>query len=62
MGSTSRIEIDKFNDNNFELWNLKIEDLLGDQEQWIVVDPCMKPTPTSQYNWDKLETRVRSTI
>jgi hypothetical protein len=39
MVSSSRIEIEKFNDKNFELWKLKMEDLLVDKEQWIIVDP-----------------------
>ena len=62
MESTSRIEIEKFNGQNFELWKLKMEDLLVDREQWIVVDPGTKPTATSQADWDKLERRARSTI
>jgi hypothetical protein len=49
MEISSRIEIEKFNDKNFELWKLKMEDLLVDKEQWIIVDTgtqntCMKPT------------------
>jgi hypothetical protein len=28
MTSSSRIEIEKFNDKNFELWKIKMEDLL----------------------------------
>ena len=47
MVSSSRIEIDKFNSQNFELWKLKMEDLLVDREQWIVVDLGTKPTGTS---------------
>jgi hypothetical protein len=39
MASNSRIEIKKFNDQNFELWNLKIEDLLVDREQWATACP-----------------------
>ena len=62
MVSTSRIEIDKFNDNNFELWKLKMEDLLVDREQWIVVDPGTKPTTMSQDDWYKLERRERIKI
>ena len=62
MASTSRIEIEKFNDQNFELWKLKMEDLLVDREQRIVVDSGTKPTGTSQEEWDKLEIRERSTI
>ena len=62
MVSTSRIEIEKFNGQNFELWKLKMEDLLVDREQWIVVDLSTKPTATSQEYWYKLERRVRSKI
>jgi len=62
MASTSRIEIEKFNGQNFELWKLKMEDLLVDREQWIAVDSGTKPTATSQEDWDKLERRARSTI
>ena len=32
MTSYSRIEIEKFNGKNFELWKLKMEDLLVDKE------------------------------
>jgi hypothetical protein len=46
MVSSSRIEIEKFNGKNFELWKLKMEDLLVDKEQWIVVDPGTQPTGT----------------
>jgi hypothetical protein len=35
MASSSRIEIEKFNGKNFELWKLNMEDLLVDKEQWI---------------------------
>jgi hypothetical protein len=34
MASSLRIEIKKFNGQNFELWKLKIEYLLVDREQW----------------------------
>jgi hypothetical protein len=34
MMSPSIIEIEKFNGQNFELCELKIEDLLVDREQW----------------------------
>jgi hypothetical protein len=47
MVSSSRIEIEKFNGKNFELWKLKMEDLLVDKEQWIVVDPGTQPTVCS---------------
>ena len=37
MASSSGIEIKKFNGQNFELWKLKIEYLLIDKEEWILV-------------------------
>jgi hypothetical protein len=39
MVSSSRIDIEKFNGQNFELWKLKMEDLLVDREQWTSVYP-----------------------
>jgi len=39
MASPYRIKIEKFNGKNFELWKLKMDDLLRDKEQWIIVDP-----------------------
>jgi hypothetical protein len=39
MERSYRIEIEKFNGKNFELWKLKMKDLLVYKEQWIVVDP-----------------------
>ena len=54
MTSSSRIEINKFDDQNFELWKIKMKDVLIDREQCIVVDPSAKPTRTSQEYWEKL--------
>jgi hypothetical protein len=50
MASSSRIEIEKFNGQNFELWKLKIEDLLVDREQWVVVSPRTILTGMSRKN------------
>jgi hypothetical protein len=36
--SLGRIEVDKFFGNNFEMWKLKMKDLLIDQDLWDVVD------------------------
>lgn len=42
MVSTSgRVEIEKFNGNNFELWKFKMEDLLVDRDLWIVASRTM---------------------
>ena len=62
MASSSRIEIEKFNGQSFELWKIKMEDLLVDREQWIAVDPGTMPTGMVKADWDKLERKARSTI
>ena len=46
MERSSRIDIEKFNGKNFELWNIKMEDLLFDEEQWIVMDLDTQPIGT----------------
>eukprot|EP00253_Pinus_taeda_P033728 PITA_33728 len=38
MVSSGKIEIKKFNGQSFELWKLKMEDLLVDKDEWIIVD------------------------
>ena len=38
MASSGKIKIEKFNGQSFELWKLKMEDLLVDKYQWIAVD------------------------
>ena len=48
MASTSsRVEMDKLNGSNFELWKLKMEDMLVDRDLWDVVSST-KPKNTSQ--------------
>eukprot|EP00253_Pinus_taeda_P008231 PITA_08231 len=51
MTSSGKIEIEKFNGQSFELWKLKMEDLLVDKDQWIAVDPG---ETTAKALWDKL--------
>jgi hypothetical protein len=46
MSSSSRIDIEKFNNKNFELWKLNMEDLLVDKEQLIAMDPSTRPIGT----------------
>ena len=62
MASSSRIEIEKFNGQNFELWKLKMEDLLVDKEQWATVDPGTKPAAMSSEYWEKIDRKAMSTI
>jgi hypothetical protein len=61
MESSSRIEIEKFNDKNFELWKLKMEDLLVDKEQWISMDPGTQPTSTPSTSTQATSTQTTST-
>jgi hypothetical protein len=60
MASNSKMEIEKFNGKRFELWKLKMEDLLVDRDQWIAVDPGTAPTGTSADDWKKTIRRQRA--
>ena len=62
MASCGKIEIEKFNGQSFELWKLKMEDMLVDKDQWIVVDPGTKPMGVSDEEWKKLDQKAKSTI
>eukprot|EP00253_Pinus_taeda_P023778 PITA_23778 len=62
MVSSGKIEIEKFNGQSFELWKLKMEDLLVDKNQWIVVDPGTKPIGVSGEEWKKLDWKEKSSI
>ena len=61
MGS-GKIEIKKFNGQSFELWKLKMEDLLVDKDQWIVVDPGTKSMGVTDEEWKKLDQKAKSII
>eukprot|EP00253_Pinus_taeda_P014378 PITA_14378 len=62
MASIRKIEIEKFNGQSFELWKLKMEDLLVDKDQWIAVDPGTKPMGVTDEEWKKLDRKAKSTI
>ena len=62
MASGGKIEIEKFNGQSFELWKLKMEDLLVDKDQWIPVDPSTKPTAMSDEDWKKLDQKEKRKI
>jgi len=62
MVSSGKIEIEKFNGQSFELWKLKMEDLLVDKDQWIAIDPGTKPMRVSYKEWNKLDRKFKSTI
>jgi hypothetical protein len=62
MASSLRIEIEKFNSHNFEIWKLKIENLLVDQEQWAEVYPDTISIGMPREDWEKIDRRERSMI
>jgi hypothetical protein len=61
MVSTSRLEMEKFNGTNFELWKLKMEDLLIDRDLWVAVSRT-KPIGMKDEEWVVLERKERSLI
>eukprot|EP00253_Pinus_taeda_P009407 PITA_09407 len=62
MASNGKIEIDKFNGQSFELWKLKMEDILVDKDQWIVVDPGTKSMGVFDEEWKNLDQKAKSII
>jgi hypothetical protein len=56
------MEIEKFNGKIFEMWKLKMEDLLVDRDQWIMEDPGTTHTGTSADGWKKMDRKAKSTI
>ena len=62
MASGGKIEIEKFNGQSFELWKLKMEDLLVDKDQWVEVYLSTKPMEMSDEYWKKLDQKAKSTI
>jgi len=62
MASSGKIEIEKFNGQSFELWRLKMQDLLVDKDQWIMLDLGTKPMGVSDEEWKKLDWKEKSTI
>jgi hypothetical protein len=62
MVRSSKIKINKFNGKSFELWKLKMEDLLVDRDQWVMVDLGTAPTWMSTDEWKKLYWKPKRTI
>jgi hypothetical protein len=58
---SARIEIEKFNGKNFELWKMKMEELLVEKEQWITMNPGTQPTGTSSTSTQATGTQPTST-
>ena len=50
MASTSRLEMEKFNSTDFDLWKLKIEELLVDEDHLVAISET-KPTSMKNEEW-----------
>jgi hypothetical protein len=62
MANNSKMEIEKFNGKMFELWKFKMEDLLVDRDQWVVVDLGTAPIVNSGDDWKKFDQKENNTI
>ena len=60
-GTLERIEIEKFNGTNFELWKLKMEDMLLDRDLWTTVSGN-KPSGMKQEDWNLVDQKARGMI
>lgn len=56
------MEVEKFNGSNFELWKLKMEDLLEDRDLGEAVSHAAKPTTISQADWDLKDRKAKGLI
>ena len=54
MASSSygRMEVEKFKGTNFELWKLKMEDMLEDRDLWEATSSTTRPATVAQADWD----------
>ena len=60
--SSRKMEVEKFNDSDFKLWELKMEDFLEDHDLWEVTSLDMRPTTISQEDWDLKDQKAKSLI
>ena len=54
--------VEKFNGNNFELWKLKMEDMLEDRDLWEVTSSATRPATIAQADWDIKDHKARGLI
>jgi hypothetical protein len=62
MVSSLKLEIEKFNGKHFDLWNLNIEYMLVDRDQWVRVDSGTAPIGRSTNDWKNLDQKAKRTI
>lgn len=61
VGTSKRLEVEKFNGTNFNLWKLKMEDMIIDRDLWETVS-SLKPTTMAQANWDLKDQKAKGLI
>lgn len=57
----SKIEIQKFDGKSFELWKLKMEDMLVDRDLWSVISE-KNHASASHEDWEKMNRKASSLI
>ena len=64
MASSSyeKMGVEKFNGSNFELWKLKMEDMLEDCNLWEVASLPVRPATMSQVDWDLKDQKAKDLI
>lgn len=64
MASSSyvKMEVEKFNGSNFELWKLKMEHFLEDHDLWVVASLDVRPVAISQVDWDLKDQKAKGLI
>jgi len=62
MERSGKIKIDNFNGQSFELWKLKMEDLVVDKYQWVMVDLGTKLLTMFDEHWYKLDQKEKGKI
>ena len=64
MASSSygRMEAEKFNGTNFELWKLKMEDMLEDHDLWEVTSSATRLETIAQADWDIKDHKAKGLI
>jgi hypothetical protein len=64
MASSSykKMEVEKFNGSNFELWKVKMEDLLEDRDLWQVASLDVRPAKISQAYWELKDRKANGLI
>ena len=56
------MEVEKFNGTNFELWKLKMEDMLEDRDLWEATTSATRPKTITQADWEIKDRKAKGLI